>query len=111
MIASYRDRQALERLGLGEVELHHPLDPISVEEQRRVLRVRGSAFHFEGKPFAAAPVLERITVFVAGIKTSNSRRGPRSGAVFWQFLGVTFHDRGWDDGMRVFRLPGGLLVL
>ena len=63
-VRTYGDGQALERLGLCEVELHLPRDGIALEEQRRVFRICCSALDSEGDPFATTLVLEHIAMFV-----------------------------------------------
>jgi len=54
---AYRDRQALEFLGL---EVHDPVDPISVEEQRIMLWVRRFVPHFGREPVVTALISTRI---------------------------------------------------
>jgi hypothetical protein len=87
---AYRDCQALEPLHFGKVELHLSLDGIAIEEQRGFLRIYRPAPHFEGKPVAAVPVLQRKAVFVPETSSASSRAS-WSGTVSWQFLSITLH--------------------
>jgi hypothetical protein len=57
-------------LRLSKVEPHQPLDIISAEEHRHLLRIQGSIPHLEGKPFATALVLEHEATFEARIDAS-----------------------------------------